>query len=223
MAVSTQALTLGGESSMNQAFVQQGQVDWAVFGNTIFSASLAMMQRMANAGIQPVTHGAGLAISSQFKLSADGKRRMDEAVKNLRYFKGFESVLYFGFGLQSFIRILSQTQIGINCIALCACLTDCHSGGLSASILKELWGELEFPEEYEPAHSQFLALVKACAGVVAETPFSSILFLMLEPKYRTAHKSDLAIASNARDTAAALKAIFGLSTGKFFNSLAAES
>lgn len=215
MADNPQALTLGG-NIMNQAFVQQGEVDWVAFGNTIFSASLAMMQRMANAGIQPVTHGAGLAIASQFKLSADGKRRMDEALKDLRCFQGFESVLYFGFGLQSFVRVLSQTQIGINCVALCACLADCHSSGLSASILKELWRELDFPEEFEPAQSQFLALIKACAGVVAETPFSSILFLMLEPKYRTAHKSErIPKASNARDTAAALKAIFELSTGKF--------
>lgn len=224
MADNPQALTVGGGSGMSQAFVRQGQVDWIAFENTIYSASLAMMQQMANAGILPVTHGAGLAIASQFRISPDGKRRMDEAVQDLRCFKGFESVLYFGFGLHSFVRALSQTPIGINCIALCSCLADCHSTGLSASILKELWRELKFPEEFEPAQSQFLALTEVCAGVVAATPFSSVLLSMLEPKYRTAHKSNrYAAASNARDTAAALSAIFGLSTGELVQSLTGES
>lgn len=215
MVENAQALAQGGGIGINHAFIQHGQVDWSTFANTVFTASLSMMQRLANAGIQPITHGAGLAIASQFRLSADGKQRMDDAIKNIRYFKGFDNFLFFGFGIQSFVRVLSQSQIGINCIALCSCLADCHSAGLSASILKELWRELDFPEEFEPARSQFLALVEACAGIVAATPFASILFLMLEPKYRTAGKSNrYALASNARDTAAALKALFGLSTGR---------
>lgn len=55
------------------SFMQQGQVDWVAFGNTMWSASTAMLQRFASSGIQPVTYGAGLALAGQFKMSNLGR------------------------------------------------------------------------------------------------------------------------------------------------------
>lgn len=209
MSSTSPALTVGRSGTgMNPGFVQQGQVDWVGFGNTIYSASLATMQRLASAGIQPITHGAGLALASQFQLPELGRRRMHEALRKLKVFSGFEGVLYFGFGVQSFVRLLQESQLGINLIALCSCLADSHSEELVAWTLTELWRVLEFPTEFEPSLEQFLALVKACSGVVTTTTFGATVSIMLG---RGRDKGPM--ASGARQLADVLNGLFKISRG----------
>ena len=120
----TLQVSLTGQSPANPSFVQQGQVDWVAFGNTVFSASLSIMQRLAGAGVQPITYCGGLALGSRFKIGEVGRRRMDEALQNLRGVAGFDDILYFGFGVTNVVRHLAETQVGVNCIALCSCLAD---------------------------------------------------------------------------------------------------
>lgn len=208
----SQALTIGNFGD-RLGFAQQGQVDWVAFGNTVYSASLATMQRLASAGVQPVTHGAGLALATQFRLSEVGRRRMDEALQNLKAFPGFERVLYFGFGVQSLVRLLGETQPGINCLALCSCLADSHDEKLAAYVLKELWEVLEFPREYEPAYAQFLALIKACSGVVATTTFGAAVTIMLGD-IRKRRKNNLLETGNPKSVAKVLNGLFKLSNGR---------
>jgi len=72
-------------------FSQQGQVDWVAMGNSVFSMSYNILQRFADAGIQPLTHHARLAISAQFRLGEKGNQRVRDALDNLRISYGFES------------------------------------------------------------------------------------------------------------------------------------
>ena len=65
------------------SFPQQGQVDWVQMGNSLFSVSYNILQRFTDAGIQPMTHQAGLAISTQFQLSETGIQRVRDAMSNL--------------------------------------------------------------------------------------------------------------------------------------------
>lgn len=212
--MSSRALvTLGtGDQQTHVDFVQQGQVDWILFGRTVYSASLAVMQRHASCGIQPVTYGAGLALASRFNPSPKGRERMDNALQNLEVFPGFDKVLYFGFGVQSFVRLLAQRQIGVNCIALCSCLVDTHNEELSARVLQELWDIQDFPNDYKPSYAQFLALVKACAGVITGTTFGETVSVMLGE----GRKKGLSLtkgASGAQDIAKALNGLFQISRG----------
>ena len=192
------------------SFAQQGQVDWVAFGNTIWTLSAAMLQRFAGSGIQPVTYGAGLALASRFRMSKDGRERMDQAMRSLRGIPGLDKILWFGFGHQSFVRIMGDNQLGLNCVALCSCLTEVHSEDVAARVLEELWELNNFPENYEPSHTQFLALVKACSGVVARSGFGRRLDAM------TGHGlwlfsrtySSMLKASNAIEIAKALNALF---------------
>ena len=160
------------------AFIQQGQVDWVAFGNSIWRASAAVLQRFAASGIQPATFGAGLALASQFRMSVGGRERMDHTMHSLRGVPGLDKLLWFGFGHQSFVKMMGETRLGLNCVALCSCLTEVHSEELAARVLRELWELKEFPEEYEPSHSQFLALVKACSGTVTRGGFGGELDAM---------------------------------------------
>ena len=87
------------------AFIQQGQVDWVTFGDTVLSASAAILQRFATSGMQPVTYGAGLALASQFRMSVEGRDCMDHSMKSLRGVPGLDKILWFGFGHQKFCEV----------------------------------------------------------------------------------------------------------------------
>jgi len=172
-----------------------------------------MLQRFASAGVQPVTYGAGLALAGQFRLNTLGRRRMDEVLKSLHSQSGFNKLLFFGFGHQSFVKVMADTQLGVNCVALCSCLAEAHSVELAAWILAALWKELDFPDQYEPSHAQFVTLVKACAGVVTKSPLGRTIDLMLgdELRQRTYHEMQGNSASGAADTAKALHGLFQIS------------
>ena len=195
------------------SFVQSGQIDWVAFANSTWLSSTATLQRFASAGVQPVTFGAGIALASQFQLGQIGNQRMDDALKSIAGFWGYEKLLWFGFGVRSFVRVMSDTQLGINCIALCSCLAEVHSEDASAWILEELWKTLDYPSQYSPSHAQFVTLIKACAGVITKTAFSSVVDCVLGHAIES--KKLLPMVSDPSDVAKALQGIFQISTGKF--------
>ena len=156
-------------------FSQQGQVDWVAMGNSVFSVSYKALQRYADAGIQPMTHQAGLAISAQFRLGETGNRRVRDALSNLRTYHGFEAVLWFGFGHKSFLAILTERELGLNCAALCACLGETYGSARASQLLQALWKANEFPIDLEPSIMQFEALVSSCSGLLIKTHFADVL------------------------------------------------
>lgn len=213
--MSSNALQIGSAGQNNTpSFVQNGQVDWVAFGNSLWSTSSAVLQRFASAGVQPVTYGAGIALASQFQLDRVGKQRMDNALNNLRGVSGFEKVLWFGFGVRSFLRVMADTELGIKCIALCACLAEVQGEDVSAWILEDLWKLHNYPQEYLPSHAQFVALVRACSGALTKTSFSKITDRMLGrmlDAYSTARH--LPQTSNTEDVAKAIRGLFQISNG----------
>jgi len=198
--------------------MQQGQVDWVAFGNTVWSAAAATLQRFASSGIHAVTYGAGLALASQFRISDLGRRRMDQVMQSLRGVPGLDKVLWFGFGHQSFVKIMGENQHGLKCLALCSCLAEVHSEEPAAWVLGALWDLYEFPETYEPSHSQFLILAKACSSVIARSSFNEALDAMTgHGRWMFDRKriyNPVLKASNARHIAKAMEGLFKITTGE---------
>jgi hypothetical protein len=215
--MSSQALQVG-DNSASLGFLQQGQVDWVAFANTTVKTSISVLQRFSAAGVQPVTFAGGLALGSRFDLGKKGAQNMDVTLKNLSGAFGFDKLLYYGFGYRSFVNILTETKVGVNLVALCACLVDMHSVPIAAEVLAALWKLEAFPEEFEPSMSQFNALSTACAGVVAATVFGQIGDMMLgdlRKQLRQSSRSGLprGSISTSEDIAKALHGLFQISRG----------
>lgn len=204
-----------GQSSSGSApsFIQNGQVDWIAFGNTLWSTSTAVLQRFASAGVQPATYGAGLALASQLQLDRVGNQRMHNALDNLPGSSGFGNLLWFGFGIRSFVRVMGDTQLGVNCVALCSTLVELHGEDASAWILEELWKLHAYPQQYLPSHAQFTALVRACSGVLAKTSFSGTADRMLGQDMDGRHPAVMPFIANVEDIAKAMQGIFNISRG----------
>ena len=206
-----------GVDNGSLSFVQQGQVDWVAFGRTTWTATSEVLQRFASANVQPITFGAGIILAEQFRLAPEGQARMEEAIARVRGVQAFQDLLWLGFGYRSLVGTLASTVGGIKCITLCACLADVHSEPSAATILQELWRAYNFPEQYEPSHSQFLALVEICSGVIVKTPFTQIIDIMLgDMLWKVPHGSisEIPEASNPKDLAKALRGLFRLSRGE---------
>lgn len=203
---------IGGPLAQNSPnFVQNGQVDWVAFANSIWSTSSALLQRFASAGVQPITFGAGLALASVFDLDRIGKQRMDSALEKNQGIFGFGKVLWFGFGARSFLNVMADVQSGVNCIALCSALSEVHNEHAAAWILDELWKVYGFPQQFLPSHSQFTALIKACSGVLTKTEFSLTADRMLG--HTLDPRSPIPFISNAEDLGKAMSGLFKISKG----------
>ncbi|MCJ1323721.1 hypothetical protein MMC10_000382 [Thelotrema lepadinum] len=194
-------------------FVQNGQIDWMAFANTTWSSSTAILQRFASAGVQPVTFGAGIALASQFKLSRLSNQRMYDALNNIAGFWGYEKLLWFALGIRSFVRVMSDTQLGVNCLALCSTLAEVHGEEVSAWILEELWKAFDYPSQFLPSHSQFVTLIKACTGILTKTAFSSVVDSTLSHPIK--ERELLPVVSDPAEIAKALYGVFQISIGKF--------
>ncbi len=206
------AIQIGSPTALKSpSFVQNGQVDWVAFGNSIWSTSSIVLQRFASAGVQPITFGAGLALASLFDLDRVGKQRMHSALERNQGMWSFEKVLWFGFGARSFLHVMADVQSGVNCIALCSALSEVHDEHAAAWILDELWKLYGFPQQYLPSHSQLTALVKACSGVLAKTEFSLISDHMLGHTFNP--REVMPFISNPEDLAKAMSGLFKISKG----------
>lgn len=199
--------------STSGAFPQQGQVDWVSFGSTVYSLTAATLQRFSSAGVQPATYAAGIALANRFKLGRLGEKRIIDAVSNLRGIPGFEQVLYFGFGQRSFVKLLAEDPKGSDLVALCSCLGELHSDTVTAWVLRELWIIEGFPDQYRPPHSQFVALAKACAGVLTRSSFSNTVAGMRFHVWDSWNKSTIMV-SPAIDIAKVLSGLFSIARGE---------
>ena len=182
-------------------------------GNSLFSTSYKVLQRFSDAGIQPMTYKAGLAISTKFRLGETGIQRVRDAMSSLRPYYGFESLLCFGFGHKSFLTVLTERELGLKCAALCACLGETHGSARASQLLQALWKINDFPEDLEPSRNQFDALVSSCSGLFLSTPFADILQRMAGPYKNDGYVAASICSTASPDLAKAINAIFQLSRG----------
>lgn len=207
----------GPRQGSSVGFTTQGQVDWAAFSTTLFSATMSIWQRLSGNNVQPTTFGGSLVIGSRFRLGHLGERHIDHAISQLHVVNGYGNSLHFGFGVQAMVRTLAETQEGVNFIGLSSCLSDVHSEPMVARIFTELWQLEDFPAMFQPSHSQFLQLVKTCSGVILGSGFSQVVDTIVgdlgrfrdEPRFKT-----MLSGSDAVDIAKALKGLFNMTTGK---------
>ena len=194
-------------------FQQQGQLDYVAMSNSVISNTVVMAQRLAAAGISQITHDAGLAMSTRFRLGEMGQMRVSEALNNLRPYFGFERALWFGFGHKSFIALLTEHQAGFNCAALCASLSEVYGVDRSAQLLQALWRAQGLSELLEPSRTQFRALVNGCSGLLLATPFPDVVRRMAGPYAEYDDEFFIGTEARSEDWAKAVDAIFQISKG----------
>lgn len=202
---------MSGPPTTDVGFVQQGQIDWVAFSKTPIPLTVEILARFQSAGVQEITYAGILQLTTRFNLPSLCRQRIWDAIVKLRVYSSAANLLYFGVGHRSFLRFLSESVSGLKCIALCSCLAEMHSQSVAAQVLSALWRELGYPEDFEPSHHQFRALIQACGVALTTSSFPRFAanILLLGLKKPTVYPR----CAEPIDIAKALHGLFDVSLG----------
>ena len=191
-----QAASSSGTNPGAVSFQQQGSVDWTALGSNSLHASVQILSRISAAGIDPFTIVMGQAVCGTLVWGAEGRKRFDEALQKCRGLAGYRNVLWFGFGVKHVASILTSTEQGATCAALCSCLAECYGSDLAAEIMLEMTKASKPTTETVPSLVQWRNLVNACAGLVATSNFG----IRAEQLMRLAGESRVALPGRREAT-----------------------
>lgn len=153
------------------SFAQQGSLDWVALGNMQYSASIAVLGRLAKAGIDSLTVAFGQAMCTKLPIGSHGENILAGAMSTLAAKSCASDLLWFGTGVRHVLRELVQTSQGCSLVALCAALTEGHSIAVSALILYDIAKQVGGPQDLQPSLEQWQALIRTAAPAFNSTTF----------------------------------------------------
>ncbi|KFX93252.1 hypothetical protein V490_04931 [Pseudogymnoascus sp. VKM F-3557] len=172
--MSTNLVPSGG-SSVSNAFAQQGTVDWTALSRSSVNFSVEILARLSKAGVEPITAAMGQAIFCGFNLDPEGQKRFSDALSRLKAFSSYGDIMWFGFGVKHIVRTLSDTEQGLTCVAMCACLSVSYDKFFCSKVLKAFADQQRAPKSLMPSLSQWAALVNICSGTVSGSQFPRLV------------------------------------------------
>ena len=175
------------------------------------SASVAIVGRLAAAGIESLTVAVGQVLCNRIPIGAHGEKVLMESMGKLNSFSAFGDVVWFGIGVRHVLRSLVHTSQGASCVALCAALAECNSRESSALILYEMAKRSGSPHDLSPSTSQWAALIKTCSSIFAPSTFGIRVQQLLR---LGGYDSTSDEAYDPRDVADALFAVGSVATGE---------
>ena len=159
----------GSAGSHTSSLSQQGSIDWVALGRMQGSSAIAVLSRLAGAGIDLQTVAFGQAMCLVIPLGIHGEKVLQDAMKRLTACSSFGDLIWFGFGVRHVLGDLTHTSQGSALVALCAALCEGYTTDICALILYELSRSLEPLGELTPSFSQWQALAKVTGGVFSSS------------------------------------------------------
>lgn len=165
-----------------------------------YSASIAVLGRLANAGIDTLTIAFGQAMCQRLPIGSYGEKVLADSMSQLTAKSFAADLLWFGVGVRHVLHDLVQTSQGCSLVALCAALTEAHSTSVSALVLFEIAKACGGPHELTPSIEQWKALINVTAPVFNKSTLgvriNQIARVLakkpLEKSIPAAHPTDLA-------------------------------
>ena len=152
------------------------------------SGAVAVLSRLSEGGVDPITAAVGQIMCQEFRLGRDGKRLYINILNNLSCQSTLGQVFHFGFGIDSIVRNLSASYEGGILVILGAALGECYFENHAASILWELVQAYKPKNSSDrtPSPAQWLSLIRQCNGVLASDEFPVVAehLMQLHPQIR---------------------------------------
>ncbi|KAF4417456.1 hypothetical protein FACUT_12201 [Fusarium acutatum] len=145
-----------GQPGTAVGFQQQGTVEWTRVLSGSITLSVDVLSRLSRAG-------------------PNGEVRLYQALDKLNAFPSFGKALWFGFGVKHIIWSMQESTEGLNCLGICAFLTEGFSTIDAAKVIRELFLLYNPPAELTPALRQWVALVESSGGLLASSEFGLVL------------------------------------------------
>jgi ankyrin repeat protein len=156
-------------------FQQQGQLDWMSLYKSTFTFSLEVMTRISRAGLDITAIAVSRIICSGFVIEPAAQERVLDALSSLKPFSSYGNIIWLGFGIKPVIKDLAESEPGLACVALCACMSVSYEPFYAAQVLRELCQVRETPLDVIPSIHQWNALVNICAGSISSSKFPTLV------------------------------------------------
>ncbi|EED24650.1 ankyrin repeat-containing protein, putative [Talaromyces stipitatus ATCC 10500] len=156
-------------------FQQSGQLDWVSLSKIPVTFGFDVLVRLSKAELNPATIAIGRFVCGRFVIKAEAQKRIRDALSSLKSFSSFGNLVWFGFGIKPIVKDLAETEQGLTCVALCACLSISYDSFYVAEVLREICKLQETPSDFIPSLHQWKTLVRMCAGSVSNSKFPTLL------------------------------------------------
>ncbi|KAL9623424.1 MAG: hypothetical protein Q9160_002317 [Pyrenula sp. 1 TL-2023] len=191
-------------------FQQQGSVDWVQLSKSSLSLSIDIVGRLSKAGIDTLTVVIAQAICGPFTITGDTQRKIQSAIGKMKVRASYGEVLWFGLGIKSIVRSLMETEQGLLCIAISACLTLSYGEFFAAQTLRDMALLRAAPDELRPPLSQWTALIKVCAGTLTASDFPNIVEGFSRLWWDSVHRGKVAIMKGTTSPRALISALYAM-------------
>ncbi|EGX52175.1 hypothetical protein AOL_s00043g318 [Orbilia oligospora ATCC 24927] len=218
-APSNALISFQSGGSGDSGFSNSGQIDWVTLAGSSVKFTVDVLARLSKAGIEAFTLAASYAVLGRFKLGDQAEIEVYNSVGKLRAFSSFNSALYFGFGVKHIVRSLADSAEGLSIVSLCSILADFYGIDHSGLILRELFKLLNPPVEFTPTMTQWINLIKACAGALSHSNFKNHLTGISSLYYGLHKEPKQLVRGNAVQIASALFGLNQVSSGKINEAL----
>ena len=191
------------------AFIQQGTVDWPYLARASVRASVSVLTRLSGGGVELWTAAFAQVLLGTIRLSTEGEAHVNGALAKLYSFGTHGNLIYYGFGVKHIVRDLADSAEGMATLAICSTIVEVHSPSISTQILQEyakLYGS-NSEGNLMPSFRQWECLVNSCSGVLATSPFGSVVefFMRFCPSAR--------MCGDPKEVARALEGLARISSG----------
>jgi ankyrin repeat protein len=157
------------------SFEQSGQLDWVSLSRSTFGFGLDLLVRLSKAEISPATIIIGQIACNRFEIKPEAQKRINDAFSSLKSFSSYGKLVWFGFGVKSIIKDLADSEYGVACVALCACMSLSYDAFYVAEVLRQICKDSGTPPDIVPSVHQWKLLVQMCAGSVSSSGFPTLL------------------------------------------------
>lgn len=134
-------------------------------------ASIGILSRYAAGRVNPYTVLVCEALCNEFRLTTKGRANIETAVASLTTVGAVGTTLEFGFGVEDLIRSMTKSEQGTVVLALCGALMEVYTLDISTEVLLEMARLSGVGGEWMPSSREWKAMLNACSGVLAPTPF----------------------------------------------------
>ncbi|OCT47193.1 hypothetical protein CLCR_11262 [Cladophialophora carrionii] len=152
--------------------------DWAALTKARHTSTTEQLLQFNAAGVDPYLIQVAELIGSQVNISLPGPRNLVIAFSSLPQAEFSGQRMGIGFSDRHIVRILAESNGGFAFLGILSCLGEYFASDVIVAVIMKLASNLQTDgmwEGWEPSDSQWKRLVHLCQGLLATSPFGTLI------------------------------------------------
>ncbi|ETI25469.1 hypothetical protein G647_02242 [Cladophialophora carrionii CBS 160.54] len=152
--------------------------DWDALTKARHTFTTEQLLQFNAAGVDPYLIQVAELIGSQFNISLHGQRNPVNVFSSLPQAEFYGQRMGIGFSDRHIVRILAESNGGFAFLGIVSCLGEYFASDVIVAVIMKLGSNIQTDgmwEGWEPSDSQWKRLVYLCQGLLATSPFGTLI------------------------------------------------